>query len=240
MNTLTQSLLSNTMFLIGQTRRILFSGKFIYFIGFAILYEIFLIVIMNFTDAGAMPVDVAFYMMNMVPMLILAVYLSMMLVSYEKENNTIETMFSIPGSPYKVWLYKLLVMYTLMFFIQIILVLTIYFFVADFYFPAMLIHAYIPVILVSNLTFYFSTKFRSGYAAGLITLIICFIIFMIAEPLYENVWFLYLSPYAKPDELNIELWNTRLLYNKLGVSFTSILFMYLGLKRLLVREPFID
>ncbi len=228
------------MFLIGQTRRILFSGKFIYFIGFAILYEVFLISIMNFTDAGAMPVEVAFYMMNLVPMLILSVYLAMMLVSYEKENNTIETMFSVPGSPYKVWLYKLLVMYVLMFFIQIILVLTIFFFVADFHFPDMLIHAYVPIILISNLTFYFSTKFRSGYAAGLITLVICFIIFMIAEPLYESVWFLYLSPYAKPDALNIELWNTRLLYNKLGVTFIGVLFLYLGLKRLLVREPFID
>ncbi len=235
-----KSFILNLLFLFANTRKVLFSGKFIYFISFAILYDIFLIIIMNFTDAGAMPVEVAFYMMNLVPTLILTVYLSMTVVSFEKENNTIETMFAVPGSPYKVWIYKLLIMYALILFIQFILVLIVFFFVGDFSFFSMLFHAYVPIFMVANMTFYFSTKFKSGYAAGLISLIVLFFNFILADAVDDTAWFLYQSPFNKPNDLDPELWNNIMFYNKFGIILLGFMFLYLGLRKLLVREPFID
>jgi len=204
------------------------------------MFDIMFISIMNFTNAGAMPVEAAFYFMNLVPMIIIAIYLSMMLVSFEKDNNTIETIFAIPGSPYKVWLYKLAILYLLMIFIQFTLVMIIFIFVADFPIMVMLINGFIPIFMISNLNFYFSTVFKSGYVAGLISLIVLFFNFVLADELYETVWFLYLNPFGRPVELDIDLWNNILFYNKLGITLIGLFFLYLGLRKLLKREPFID
>lgn len=231
---------SNLFQLFIQTRKILFSGKFYYFMGFIILWVTFFIVIIHFVE-GAEPFnqDEIFYILNFVPMIVMSLYVSMTLVSYEKDNFTIETIFSVPGSPYKVWSYKLAVMFMILVFLQMTLILMSYIFIADFQISVMFIHAFVPVFFIANLNFYFSTVLKSGIAAGLVTLIVLFICLLLGPAIDDSPWFLYLSPYNKPFDLDTMIWNERLLYNKIGVASLGVVFMYRGLSRLRKREPFI-
>jgi len=224
-----------------QTRRVLFTGKFYYVFGFGLLWIGFFIGIMHFAeDAGVFDANEIFYVLNLVPMIIVALYVSMMLVSFEKDNHTIETMFSVPGSPYKVWSYKLVVMYVLLLFVEIIMAAVSYFFVADFPFQVLVLNIFIPIFFIANLNFFLSAAFKSGYAAGLVTLIFLFINFVLAEPLEHSAWFIYLSPFNRPYNLDELIWNNRLLYNKSSIFGLGLFFMYLGLSKLRNREPFID
>lgn len=243
-NFVTESLLSNLFFLFVQIRKILFAGKF--YVVFIVVIAVFngFPIVMGHIMSNPMPVEVAYYFMNMVPGIVLALFLSMFLVSYEKDNKTIEALFSIPGSPYKIWLYKLTVQYFILLLLLVLFAVMTFLFVGSISIPSVVVNAFANVFFAGNLTFFFSTKFKSGIAAGIVTFVILFIFFPVSIMLQESQgslyqWSLYLSPLAKPDNLDIGIWNQRLLYNKLTVFGMGFLFMYLGLSKLRTREPFI-
>ena len=237
--TVLDSFLSNLIFLFNQIRKILFAGKF--YIALIAVIGVFNIlpITIGHIFHDPMPIDAAFYFMNMVPAIILALFLSMFLVSYEKDNKTIEGLFSIPGSPYKVWLYKLSIEYFLLFSLQIMFSLITFFFVDDVSIELLVITAFVPVFFAGNLTFFFSTVIKSGIAAGIVTFIVLFIFFPVSAALESSPWSLYLSPFIKPNDLDIDIWNQRLLYNKLAVFGLGVFFMYFGLKNLRKRERFL-
>lgn len=237
--TVLDSFLSNLIFLFNQIRKILFVGKFyIALIAVIGVFNILPITIGHILH-DPMPIEVAFYFMNMVPAIVLALFLSMFLVSYEKDNKTIEGLFSIPGSPYKVWLYKLSIEYFLLFSLQVMFALVTFFFVDDFSIELLVVNAFVPVFFAGNLTFFFSTVIKSGIAAGIVTFIVLFIFFPVSLALESSPWSLYLSPFIKPNDLDIDIWNQRLLYNKLAVFGLGVFFMYFGLNNLRKREPFL-
>jgi len=239
-----ESFFSNVVFLFVQIYRILFAGKFYIFLSLAIAWDL-TCVILGHVFHDPMPLEAVFYVMNLVPMIILALYLSMTLVSYEKENLTIEALFSVPGSPYKVWLYKLAVQFIMLFFVQMLFAFMSFYFVQDFAIEVMISHAFIPVFCVANINFFLSTQFKSGYTAGLLTLVILFFLLLLsaffsAAPFIDGTyWNFYLNPFMKPGNMDINIWNQKLLYNKTGILLLGLVFMYFGLSKLRNREPFI-
>ena len=178
-NTITTSLLSNFFFLFFQIRKILFAGKF--YVAFIVVIAAFngFPIIVGHVIKDPMPIEIAYYFMNTVPGMVLALFLSMFLVSYEKDNKTIEALFSIPGSPYKIWLYKLGVQYFILLLLQAFFAGMTFFFVDSFSISVFILNAYVNVFFAGNLTFFFSTKLKSGIAAG----IVAFVILMIFMPM---------------------------------------------------------
>jgi len=243
-NAVTASFLSNFFFLFVQIRKILFAGKFyVVFIVVMAVFNAFPIIVGHIIN-DPMPIFVAYHFMNAVPGMVLALFMSMFLVSFEKDNKTIEALFSIPGSPYKIWIYKLTVQYFILLLFQFLFAGMTFLFVDSFSIGVIVISAFANVFLAGNLTFFFSTKFKSGIAAGIMTFVILLFFMPISiifteefDSMYQ--WILYLSPLMKPDNLDIGIWNQRLLYNKLVIYGLGILFMYRGLTNLRKREPFI-
>ena len=78
-NAVTESLLSNLLFLFVQIRKILFAGKF--YVVFIVVIAVFngFQIVMGHIMSNPMPVEVAYYFMNMVPGMVLALFLSMFL-----------------------------------------------------------------------------------------------------------------------------------------------------------------
>lgn len=233
-----ESFFSNIFFLFAQIQKILFAGKFYIFLILAVVWDV-ICVILGHVFHDPMPLEAVFYVMNLVPMLILALYLSMTLVSYEKENVTIEALFSVPGSPYKVWLYKLAVQFIMLFFVQMLFALISFYFMTDFDIEVMVSHVFVIVFCVANLNFFLSTLLKSGYAAGLLTVVVLLFFIPWSGFFASSFWNFYMNPFMKPGDLGIDIWNERLLYNKAGVLFIGLVFMYFGLSKLRNREPFI-
>ncbi|MFC1554565.1 hypothetical protein ACFL7D_08025 [candidate division KSB1 bacterium] len=240
MNKLSEiSLFSNMIFLFIQIRKILFSGKFYIFLFFAILWECIMIFIAHYLAKESMPIEPAFFVMNMIPMMVLAWYLSMSMVTSERDNLTIESLFTVPGSQYKVWMYKITVQFITLFFVQVLLSLITFYFMIDFEIEVMIIHSFIPVFFAANLNFFLSTLMKNGYAAGICTLAVLLILISSAA-FEESAWNFYIIPFNRPGNLDIDVWNQRLIYNKIGVFLLGSLFMYFGLNKLRKREPFIS
>ena len=235
-----KTILYNSYFLFSQIRRVLFLGKFYIFLIIALLWEA-AVSIIGYVSKDPMPLGAVFYTMNLIPMLILGLYLSMTCVSFEKENRTIETLFTIPGSPYKVWLYKLSVQFIVLLLVLILIAGISFVFVQDFPIEVMVINVFILVFFTANINFFFSIIFKSGYTGGLITVFILVILMILSQidPIRNTAWNFYINPFSKPANLDLLIWNERLLYNKLGIAFFGSMFMYFGLSRLRNREPFI-
>ena len=243
-NALTASLFTNFVFLFLQIRKLLFAGKFyVVFIVVIAVFNGFPIIVGHIINEP-LEIEATYYMMNMIPGIVLALFLSMFLVSYEKDNKTIEALFSIPGSPYKIWLYKLTVQYFILLILQVLFAIMTFLFVDSIPIAAVVVNAFANVFFAGNLTFFFSTKLKSGIAAGIVAFVILMIFMPVSIIFIEETdsmykWALYLNPLMKPDNLDIGIWNQRLLYNKLVIYGLGILFMYRGLTNLRKREPFI-
>ncbi|RKY89562.1 hypothetical protein DRQ09_01135 [candidate division KSB1 bacterium] len=222
--------------LIWYNVKILFSHKFFYFSGAAFLYFIITCVINYFSKGDHLSGPAVMPVLLQIPSVILIIFLSMEIVSYERENKTIESVFTVSGSIYKVWLIKLGVMYLVILSIMFIMDILSFFFVADFPVGGMLFHSFVPLLLIGNMTFYFSVRLRSGNAAGMITVIIVLFFLFLSEPLQNSRFFLFLNPYAKPRDLEIVIWERIVFQNRIGIIAISSLFLYLGLTATKKRE----
>ncbi len=218
-------------------RKILFGGKFFYFL-FAAAVFIGIVIFVNYADEEESPLTLAqsLIVLMMLPMSVLAVYLSMIIIPQEKEMRTIETLFSMPGSRYRIWLVKIAVMFV---FLSIFLVLfesLTFFLVTDLDFFETFWHVMPSVYFLSGLTFYFSVKTKSSNAAGMLTGLVVFFIVIFADPLHRTPYFLYLNPYDKPRAIDPSLWSKYVFQNHIGLFAIGTLFFYFGLNKLLQRE----
>ena len=85
--------------------KLLFTNKFFYFILGIILYFGFVCTINYLSDPGdSMPGYAIYIVIILIPMSVLIVFLSAYMLPSEMENNTLESLFSISGSIYKVWM----------------------------------------------------------------------------------------------------------------------------------------
>ena len=124
--------LYNLRKLILYNVRILFSHRFYYFFGAVMLYFIVVCTINYFQTEDHIPGRDVMLALLMPPACVLAVYLSMQVISFERENKTIESVFTTSGSIYKVWMIKLGVTYLILISIVLFLAILAFLFVAGF------------------------------------------------------------------------------------------------------------
>ncbi|MFC1724393.1 hypothetical protein ACFL4T_02110 [candidate division KSB1 bacterium] len=219
--------------------KLLFTNKFFYFILGIILYFGFVCTINYFSDPGdSMPGYAIYIALIFIPMSVLTVFLSAYMLPGEMENNTLESLFSISGSIYKVWIIKISVMYIAISIMILILEILSYFMIADFPFFYTFFMSLFPLYFIGGLTFYFAVKFKSYAAAGILTGIIMILISFVTEPLQFSKFFLYINPIAKPRDINNYVWTRTLVENRVGMLVFGSLLYYLGLNKLKFREKF--
>lgn len=217
--------------------QILFSKKFLWFVG-GILGYFVIAYIINYrqpildrlTAEGVLPWLLEF------PLTILAIYLNMQLIASEKENRTLEVMFTTAGSRYKVWLLRLGTLNLLLLILAFLLSLLAFFTFADIEILGMAIHGFVPTYFVGAMTLFFSVKFRSGFAAGMVAAGLVTLIFMFNEVLHETRYFLYFNPYFLPRRLDPETWNLWMWQNRIAVLAAGMALQFFALRGLEDRE----
>ena len=139
--------------------RIIFSGKFIWFLLVGLVLFFFLM----YTAAaqGTSLSHGMVYSQLVIPGLLLVFYPSCFGIQNDADHRILELLFGIPNYMYKVWLFRLLMIY-----IEVYLILVVYAFlarillypVAPFSMAAQLM---IPVMMFGNLAFLYSTLIRN-------------------------------------------------------------------------------
>jgi hypothetical protein len=217
--------------------RIIFSHKFAWFMAGILIYFVIVYVI-NYRQ----PVIERLAFEDVLPWLLefplsaLAVYLSMQVITSEKDNRTLEVMFTTAGSRYKIWLLRLGTLNVILLILAFALSALVFFTITDIPIIGMALHGFVPAFFVGNMTLYFAVRFRSGFAAGMVAAGLLVLILMFSEFLNETRYFLYFNPYNVPRRLDPGTWNLWMWQNRLGVLCLGGFLLFAALRGMEVRE----
>ena len=149
--------------------RIIFAGKFIWFllVGLALFFFLMFSAASRGTELSHSMV----YGQLTIPGLLLVFYPACFGIQNDADHRILELLFGIPNYMYKVWLFRLFMIY-----VEVYLILVVYAFlarillypVAPFVMAAQLM---IPVMLFGNLAFLYSTLIRNGNAAAVLSVL---------------------------------------------------------------------
>jgi hypothetical protein len=219
--------------------RIIFSGKFIWFllVGLALFFFLMFAAASRGTELSHGMV----YSQLIIPGLLLVFYPSCFGIQNDADHRILELLFGIPNYMYKVWLFRLVMIY-----VEVYLILVVYAFLARILlYPvqpfSMALNLMLPVILFGNLAFLYSTLIRNGNAAAVMSVISLILVMVLGNvPLVENkMWDLTINPYDEPENINAAIWSVIMLKNRILMIVAAIIFLMSGLLGLQNRGKFL-
>ena len=225
--------------LCGYNMRIIFSGKFIWFL--LVGLALFFFLMFTAASGGATLSHGMVYSQLVIPGRLQVYYPDCFGIQSDADHRILELLFGIPNYMYKVWLFRLLMIY-----VEVYLILVVYAFLARILlYPvqpfSMALNLMLPVMLFGNLAFLYSTLIRNGSAAAVLSVLTVILALILGNtPLVENkVWDVTINPYEEPENINAAIWGVILLKNRIMMIVAGIIFLMSGLLGLQNRGKFL-
>jgi len=219
--------------------RIIFSGKFIWFL--LVGLALFFFLMYTAASRGTTLSHGMVYNQLIIPGLLLVFYPACFGIQNDADHRILELLFGIPNYMYKVWLFRLMMIY-----VEVYLILVAYAFLARILlYPvqpfSMAAQLMLPVMLFGNLAFLYSTLIRNGNAAAVLSVLTVILALVLGNvQLVENkVWDLTINPYEEPENINAAIWSMILLKNRILMGVAAIVFLMSGLLGLQNRGKFL-
>lgn len=231
------SLIKNTFSLARYNMKIIFGGKFIYFILAAFIFFLVFGTIMAF-DAGEIRLD-DIYGLLAFPAILLVFFPSVFGIQSDADQRTLEIIFGIPDYRYKVWLVRYVMILVLVFVMMFPFAGIAWYALASFPVFPMILHLMVLVIFASALGFCLSTILKNGNATAVIMVILGLFFLILGDELDESKWNVFLNPFDTPRDLNDIVWREIIRQNRLMLGITSLVLLLLGLLNLQQREKFL-
>ncbi len=231
------SFLHNLVSLARYNMRIIFAGKFLYFVLAGLIFFLLFGTIMAFE---ANEIDIAdIYGILSFPAILLVFYPSVFGIQNDADQRTLEIIFGIPDYRYKVWLLRYLMVLVLTFLLLIPFAGLAYYALASFPFIQMVLQLMVLVFFASSLGFALSTIVKNGNAAAALVVIIGLAFLILSEPLEESKWNIFLNPFKSAGTINAIVWQEIVRQNRLFMGLSGIVFLLIGLLNLQNREKFL-
>lgn len=218
--------------------KIIFSGKFIWFLIVGLLLFGFLM----FSSAyeGSPLNEGVIYSQLMIPALLLVFYPASFGIQNDADNRILEILFGIPNYMYKVWLFRLFMIYIEVYFILVVYALLaslLLFQTNPFEMAAQLM---VPIMLFGNLAFFYSTITRNGNATAVLIILTSILLLILSTTLLRNkYWSVVINPFDLPENIHSSVWEITLIKNRLVMIIAGIIFLMSGLLNLQKREKFL-
>ncbi len=219
--------------------RIIFSGKFIWFL--LVGLALFFFLMYTAASRGTTLSHGMVYNQLIIPGLLLVFYPACFGIQNDADHRILELLFGIPNYMYKVWLFRLMMIY-----VEVYLILVAYAFLGRILlYPvqpfSMAAQLMLPVMLFGNLAFLYSTLIRNGNAAAVLSVLTVILALVLGNvQLVENkVWDLTINPYEEPENINAAIWSMVLLKNRILMGVAAIVFLMSGLLGLQNRGKFL-
>ncbi len=232
-----KNILNNAYKMARYNMRIIFGGKFIYFVLAALIFFLLFGTIMAFEENE----------MNLGDVFIILAFTSVLLVFYpsvfgiqnDADQRTLEIIFGIPDYRYKVWLLRFLMVLVIVFILLIPFTALAYWALMSLPVFKMIAHLMVLVFFVATLGFALSTILKNGNATAVVIVIIALALLIFADALESSKWNILLNPFDMPGSSNELVWQTTVRQNRLFMILASIVFLLLGLLNLQKREKFL-
>ena len=228
----------NNIFKLGRyNMRIVFGGKFIYFIFAALGFFLLIGTIMAF-DESYMGIDDV-YGLLIFPTILLVFYPSAFGIQNDADQRTLEIIFGIPDYRYKVWLVRLLMVLLIVFVVLFPFAYIAHYALVSIPIFEMVLQLMVIAIFSSTLGFCVSTLVKNGNATAVIMVVFGLVFLILSDELDESKWNVFLNPFDMPGDINEIVWIEILRQNRIILGIASVVFLLLGLLNLQNREKFL-
>lgn len=100
----------------------------------------------------------------------------------------------------------------------------------------MAFNAFTPAFFIGALTLYLSVKFRSGFAAAMVTGLFLWLNMIFIDALDETRYPLFFNPYDAPREIDPGTWYLWMWQNRITILILGVLMLFFTLRGLERRE----
>ena len=227
--------------LIRYNLKVIFAGKFVWFLLAALLFFLFFLVYDAYR--GIELSESVVYNDLFFPAILLIFYPSVFGIQNDEDNRILEILFGIPNYRYKVWLLRLVIIY-----IAIGLVLVVFGYMANYLlYPVnpweLVFRLMFPLIFIGNMSFMMSTVTRSGNGTAVVMIILGIVIILIERTgileMTTSFWNILLDPFSIPSNVHPVVWDNTLLKNMIFLAIGGIVWLLIGLLNLQKREKFV-
>ena len=233
----TRSIIQNTYSLARYNMKIIFGGKFIYFILAAFIFFLVFGTIMAL-DTNEMQME-DIYGILAFPAILLVFFPSVFGIQSDADQRTLEIIFGIPDYRYKVWLVRYIMILLLVFVLLFPFAGLAWYALMSFPVLPMILHLMVLVLFTSALGLCLSTILKNGNATAVIMVILGLFFLILADELDESKWNMFLNPFSTPRNLNEIVWKEIIRQNRLIMGISSLVLLLLGLLNLQQREKFL-
>jgi hypothetical protein len=236
MSTLRSSI-QNTISLARYNMKIIFGGKFVYFILAAFIFFLVFGIIIALEENN-MSIDEVYGLLGF-PAILLVFFPSVFGIQSDADQRTLEIIFGIPDYRYKVWLVRYLMILLLVFMLLFPFAGLAYYALISFPILKMVLQLMVLVIFISSMGFCISTLVRNGNATAVIMVILGLALLILADELDESKWNVFLNPFDMPRNLNAIVWQEIIRQNRIIMGIGSVVLILIGLLNLQQREKFL-
>lgn len=223
--------------MVKYNMKVIFGNRFVWFVLAAVAFYFF-IAIVNVMDGEQ--IDEGFiYGLQIMPGILLIFYPMTFGIQNDLDAGILEILFGIPDYRYKVWLIRLILVFSLVFLMMIGLTTMSYFLLAQVNIFEITWHVMFPIYFLGSMAFLFSTIIKNGNGTAVVMVIIGVLLLILSEALERTMWNIFLNPFSVPNRLNEMVWQETSLKNRIFLAVGSLLFILYGLFNLQKREKFI-
>ncbi len=232
-----RSILQNIYSLSRYNMKIIFGGKFIYFILAAFIFFLIFGTIIAL-DESELDIGEIYGLLGF-PSILLVFYPSVFGIQSDADQRTLEIIFGIPDYRYKVWLVRYAMILVIVFLLLIPFAVLGHWALISFPLFRMIMQLMSLVVFVSAMGFCISTLVKNGNATAVIMVIIGLVFLILTDEIEYSKWNIFLNPFDTPYEINDIVWQETIRQNRIIMGISSMVMLLLGLLNLQQREKFL-
>jgi len=216
--------------------RIIFANKFIWFLAGSIGFYLGLSVLYVFTNDISRMSDL--YGVFIFSGILLVFYPAVFGIQNDQDSRTIEILFGIPNYRYKVWLIRIILIFTIAYMMMILFTFLSSVLIVRFQFLKVTSQVMIPVIFLGMMAFMLSTFIRNGNGTAVVMIIFGIFFLILQDPLRKSQWNVFLNPFSPAYHVSETTWAIITLKNRIILITGSVIFLLAALLNLQKREKF--
>lgn len=230
------TIMLNTWKLIRYNMRIIFGGRFVYFVLTSFIFFLIIGALWAF-DANEATMG-GLYKLMIFPAVLLVFYPTAYAIQNDADQRTLEIIFGIPDYRYKVWLFRFVIIILLTFILLFPFAGVAYWTILSFPVLKMILQLMVVVLFAATLSFAVSTIVKNGNATSVVMVILSLILMIIGDELTSSKWNVLFNPFEQSIDSDI-LFQETLRQNRLFMLLSSVVFLLIGLLNLQKREKFL-
>lgn len=223
--------------IIRYNLKIIFAGRFFLFLLAAIVFYVFFMVVSVFDNVE---INIGFmYEITFFPALLLIFYPMVFGIQRDDDARMLEILFGIPNYRYKVWLVRLVMIFSLVFVLLILFAALGSYLLYPIEPVRLAAQLLFPVCFLGSLAFLLSTKIKNGNATAVVMVILGFFLTIFSEIVEDTLWDIFLNPFGSPRQYTELAFQQIVWKNRVFLSVGSLVFILGALLNLQNREKYI-